>query len=52
VFRNALPGRKQRELSMLLAAFVKSIDYPAPGLALAVVDLARRARFPTKIIPY
>src|SRR5882757_618733 len=25
---------------MLLAAFVKSIDHPAPGLALAVVDLA------------
>src|SRR5216684_3423016 len=40
VLRNALPGRKQRELSMLLAAFVKSIDHPAPGLALAVVDLA------------
>jgi hypothetical protein len=26
---------------MLLAAFVKSIDHPAPGLALAVVDLAQ-----------
>jgi hypothetical protein len=25
---------------MLLAAFVKSIDNPAPGLALAVVDLS------------
>src|ERR1700745_1266446 len=40
VLRNVLPGRKQRELPMLLAAFVKSIDHPAPGLALAVVDLA------------
>ena len=39
VLRNALPGGKQRELSMLLAAFVESIDHPAPGLALAVVDL-------------
>ena len=26
MFRNALPGRKQRQLSMLLAAFVKRID--------------------------
>src|ERR1700716_2453355 len=28
VLRNVLPGRKQRELSMLLATFVKSIDHP------------------------
>jgi hypothetical protein len=40
VLRNALPGRKQRELSMFLTPFVKSIDHPAPGLALAVVDLS------------
>jgi len=26
---------------MLLAAFVESIDHPAPGLALAVVDLPK-----------
>src|SRR5215813_5248266 len=39
VLRNVLPGWKQRELSMLLAAFVKTIDHPAPGFALAVVDL-------------
>src|SRR5215813_14684554 len=46
VLRNVLPGRKQRELSMLLAAFVKSIDHPAPGLALAVVDLAEIKHWP------
>jgi len=40
VLWNALPGRKQRELSMLLAALVKRIDHPAAGLALAVVDVA------------
>jgi hypothetical protein len=29
---------------MLVATFVKSIDHPAPSLALAVVDLAERKR--------
>jgi hypothetical protein len=38
--RNLAIGRKQRQLAVPPAAFIKSVDQLAPSLALAVIDLA------------
>ena len=41
VFRHPSFGRKQSQLSVSLGPFIESLDYPAPRLALAIVDLAQ-----------
>jgi hypothetical protein len=43
---NLVIGRKQRQLAVPLAAFIKSFDQLAPGLALAVIDLAEIQHLP------
>jgi hypothetical protein len=37
---NRAIGRKQRQLAVPPAAFIKGVDQLAPSLALAVIDLA------------
>ena len=43
---NRLIGGKQSQLRVLLASFIKGFDQIAPGLALAVVDLAEIQHLP------
>jgi hypothetical protein len=44
--RNLAIGRKQRQLAVPPAAFIKGFDQLAPGLALAVIDLAEVQHLP------
>src|SRR5580704_8799720 len=46
VFRNLAVGGKQRQLAVPPAAFIKGFDQMAPGLALAVIDLAEIQNLP------
>src|SRR5882724_518531 len=44
--RNFAIGRKQSQLAMPPAPFIKAFDQLAPGLALAVIDLAEIKHLP------
>jgi hypothetical protein len=41
MFRHRPFGRKQRQLTMMSAVFIEGLDDPTPGVALAIVDLAK-----------
>jgi len=44
--RNLAIGGKQRQLAVPLAALIKGFDQPAPGIVLAVIDLAEIQHLP------